>query len=224
MPTIHPLAGQPAPDSVLVDIDALRRDYYAREPDVTDATQRVTFGTSGHRGSSLRGTFSEAHILAITQAICTYRLTQDVTGPLYVGKDTHALSQQAFESVLEVLAGNGVHALIDLGDAVWAHPLTTLRIPVWILRHLHEEDGHGPASRRALAAGLDPWTDRCDLGTLTALVPAAERISCLHRAESWRRLQADVPVTRVDEPFLRSVPEWLVDAAAPDPYASAVAR
>jgi phosphoglucomutase len=125
MPTIHPLAGQPAPDSVLVDIDALRRDYYAREPDVTDATQRVTFGTSGHRGSSLRGTFSEAHILAITQAICTYRLTQDVTGPLYVGKDTHALSQQAFESVLEVLAGNGVHALIDLGDAFTPTPVVS---------------------------------------------------------------------------------------------------
>ena len=108
MPTIHPLAGQPAPESVLVDVDALRRDYYERKPDTTDATQRVSFGTSGHRGSSLRGTFNEAHILAITQAICSYRRTNGVTGPLYVGKDTHALSQQAFESVVEVLSGNSV--------------------------------------------------------------------------------------------------------------------
>jgi hypothetical protein len=118
----------------------------------------------------------------------------------------------------------GGAALIDLGDAVWAHPLTTLRIPVWILRHLHEEDGHGPASRRALAAGLDPWTDRWDLTALTALVPAAERISCLHRALSWARLHADVPPEVVDEGFRRSPVEWVVDAAAPDPYASAIAR
>ena len=118
MPTIHPLAGQPAPESVLVDVDALRRDYYERKPDTTDATQRVSFGTSGHRGSSLRGTFNEAHILAITQAICSYRRTKGVTGPLYVGKDTHALSQQAFESVLEVLSGNGVDTIID-GDGAF---------------------------------------------------------------------------------------------------------
>jgi phosphoglucomutase len=118
MPTIHPLAGQPAPESVLVDVDALRRDYYERKPDTTDATQRVSFGTSGHRGSSLRGTFNEAHILAITQAICSYRRTKGVTGPLYVGKDTHALSQQAFESVLEVLSANGVDTIID-GDGAF---------------------------------------------------------------------------------------------------------
>jgi phosphoglucomutase len=111
----HPLAGQPAPDTALVDIDALHRAYYDHKPDTTDARQRVTFGTSGHRGSSLRGTFTEAHVLAITQAICTYRRGQGVTGPAYVGRDTHALSQQAFESVMEVFSGNGVDAMID-GD------------------------------------------------------------------------------------------------------------
>ena len=119
---------------------------------------------------------------------------------------------------------DGGAALIDLGDAVWAHPLTTLRIPVWILRHRHEEDGHGPSSRRALAAGLEPWTDRCDLAALTALVPAADRLSCLHRALSWARLHDDVLPEVVDEAYRRSPVEWVVDAAAPDPYASATAR
>jgi phosphoglucomutase len=125
MPTIHPLAGQRAPESLLVDVDALRRDYYGRTPDATDAGQRVSFGTSGHRGSSLRGTFTEAHILSITQAICSYRRARGVTGPLYVGKDTHALSQQAFESVLEVLAGNGVDAIIDGDDAFTPTPVVS---------------------------------------------------------------------------------------------------
>jgi phosphoglucomutase len=122
MPTIHPLAGQPAPESVLVDVDALRRDYYERKPDIADATQKVSFGTSGHRGSSLRGTFNEPHILAITQAICSYRRAHGITGPLYVGKDTHALSQQAFETVLEVLAANGVDTMVDADDAFTPTP------------------------------------------------------------------------------------------------------
>jgi len=118
----------------------------------------------------------------------------------------------------------GAIAFIDLGDALWTHPLTAARIPLWIMRNRLGLDQEGPEMRRAVDAYLEPWTDRWDRGTLRGLLTDAERISCLHRAESWRRLQADVPVGRVDEPFLRSVPEWLVDAAAPDPYASAVAR
>ncbi len=118
----------------------------------------------------------------------------------------------------------GAIAFIDLGDALWTHPLTTARIPVWIIRNRFGLAADSPEVRRAVDAYLDPWTDRWDRSTLRDLLADAERISCLHRAESWRRLQADVPVTRVDEPFLRSVPEWLVDAAAPDPYASAIAR
>jgi len=120
--------------------------------------------------------------------------------------------------------GNGAVAFIDLGDALWTHPLTAARIPLWILRHRFDLDPDSTPVRRAVDAYLEPWTDRFDRATLRALLPDAERISCLHRAESWRRLQADVPVDRVDEPFLRSVPEWLVDAAAPDPYASATTR
>src|ERR1035441_7885913 len=88
--TISPLAGKPAPKELLVDVARLERDYYEREPDVANPNQMVSFGTSGHRGTSLRGTFTEAHILAITQAICDYRRWQRIDGPLYMGKDTHA--------------------------------------------------------------------------------------------------------------------------------------
>jgi phosphoglucomutase len=111
--TIHPLAAKPPPKDLLIDVGNLRRQYYARKPDFTDRAQRVGFGTSGHRGSSLRGSFNEAHVLAIAQAICDYRSIQGITGPLYIGKDTHALSEPAFTTALEVLAANGVETMID---------------------------------------------------------------------------------------------------------------
>src|SRR5215468_6357916 len=98
---------------MLVDLARLERDYYARQPDIDDPAQRVSFGTSGHRGSSLRGSFTEAHILAVTQAICDYRRAQRIDGPLYLGKDTHALSGPAQSTTLEVLAGNGVETIIQ---------------------------------------------------------------------------------------------------------------
>ena len=104
---ISPLAGKLAPKEILVDLARLEREYYASRPDMADPNQRVTFGTSGHRGSSLRGTFTEAHILAITQSICDYRRGHGADGPLYMGKDTHALSGPAQRTALEVLAGNG---------------------------------------------------------------------------------------------------------------------
>jgi hypothetical protein len=119
---------------------------------------------------------------------------------------------------------DGAISYLDLGDALWTHPFAAARIPLWILRNRLGLDLHGPELRRAVDAYLEPWTDRWDSRDLRALLPDAERMSCLHRAESWRRLQADVPVHRVDPPFLRSVPEWLVDAAGPDPYACAVDR
>ena len=111
--TISPLAGKPAPKEMLVDLARLEREYYARKPDMGDPNQRVAFGTSGHRGSPLAGSFTEAHIAAITQAICDYRRGQGIDGPLYMGKDTHALSEPAQRTALEVLAANGVETVIQ---------------------------------------------------------------------------------------------------------------
>src|SRR3954468_22058422 len=112
-PVISPLAGKPAPEQLLIDPARLQRDYYEHTPDVSDRNQLVAFGTSGHRGSALHGTFNEAHILAITQAICEYRKAQGIDGPLYMGKDTHALSDPAQRNALEVLAANGVDTVIQ---------------------------------------------------------------------------------------------------------------
>lgn len=104
----HALAGKPAPRDLLVNVPRLVTAYYTRTPDVADSAERVAFGTSGHRGTSLRGSFNEAHILAITQAICEHRAAAGITGPVFVGMDTHALSEPAFVSALEVFAANGV--------------------------------------------------------------------------------------------------------------------
>lgn len=109
---ISPLAGKPAPPSLLVDVAKLLAAYADLRPDPTEPAQRVAFGTSGHRGSPLRTSFNEWHVLAITQAICDYRKAKGIDGPLYIGFDTHALSQPAFESALEVLAANGVETMI----------------------------------------------------------------------------------------------------------------
>jgi len=113
---INPLAGQPAPADRLVNIPRLITAYYSGRPDARVAAQRVAFGTSGHRGSSFDLSFNEAHVLAITQAICTYRKQHDIDGPLFIGFDTHALSAPAFATALEVLAANGVEAMIAADD------------------------------------------------------------------------------------------------------------
>jgi len=120
---ISPLAGKPAPKDILVDLDRLNREYYERKPDLSDPAQRVSFGTSGHRGTSLLGTFNEAHILAITQAICDYRRGKQIDGPLYMGKDTHALSAPAQRTALEVLAANRVETIIQPNDGVTPVPV-----------------------------------------------------------------------------------------------------
>jgi phosphoglucomutase len=112
----HPRAGQPALPEDLVDLPHLITAYYSIEPDPDDVAQQVAFGTSGHRGSALNGAFNEAHILAITQAIVEYRAAQGTTGPLFIGRDTHGLSEPAWVSALEVLAANDVVALIDSAD------------------------------------------------------------------------------------------------------------
>src|SRR5262245_16253261 len=127
---LSPLAGKPAPKQMLVDLFRLERDYYERQPDFDDPNQRVSFGTSGHRGSSLRSTFTEAHILAITQAICDFRRMKGTDGPLYLGKDTHALSGPAQRTALEVLAANHVPTIIQRNDGMTPTPVISRAILV----------------------------------------------------------------------------------------------
>src|ERR1700752_4944164 len=130
-PVLSPLAGKPAPKELLIDVARLEREYFERKPDVSDLNQLVAFGTSGHRGSSLHGAFNEAHILAITQAICDYRRGQGIDGPLYMGKDTHALSGTAQRTALEVLAANGVETVIQRGGGVTPTPVVSWLILVY---------------------------------------------------------------------------------------------
>jgi phosphoglucomutase len=128
---ISPLAGKPAPKGMLIDVSRMEKEYYDRKPDVDDRNQLVSFGTSGHRGSPLHGTFNEAHILAITQAICEYRKGQAIDGPLYMGKDTHAVSTPAQRTALEVLAANGVDTVIQENDGVTPTPVISRAILVY---------------------------------------------------------------------------------------------
>jgi len=112
---LHELAGKPAPKSILINIPKLISSYYTLKPDVSETSQRVSFGTSGHRGSSLKSSFNEDHILAITQAICDYRKFKGIAGPLFMGMDTHALSMPALKSALEVFAANAITVMIQKG-------------------------------------------------------------------------------------------------------------
>jgi phosphoglucomutase len=140
--SISSLAGKPAPKEMLIDVARLEREYFERRPDTQDPNQLVSFGTSGHRGSPLRGTFTEAHILAITQAICDYRREQQTDGPLYMGKDTHALSAPAQRTALEVLTANNVETIIEQGDGVTPTPVISRAILVYNLgRKEHFADG-----------------------------------------------------------------------------------
>ena len=139
---ISPLAGKPAPQSLLVDLARLEREYYERKPDLGDPTQLVSFGTSGHRGSPLRGSFTAAHIAAITQAICDYRRGQGIDGPIYMGKDTHAVSGPAQRTALEVLAANSVETIIQRDDGVTPTPVISRAILVYNRgRQNHVADG-----------------------------------------------------------------------------------
>jgi phosphoglucomutase len=118
----HELAGKPAPATLLIDVDRLIDAYFSKEPDPSDPEQLVSFGTSGHRGSSLAGSFNQAHILAITQAICEWRQREGITGPLFLGKDTHALSRPAEQTAVEVLAANGVDTVMQSDDGYTPTP------------------------------------------------------------------------------------------------------
>jgi phosphoglucomutase len=128
---ISPLAGKPAPKQLLVDPTRLEREYYERRPDLGNPNQLVSFGTSGHRGSPLHGSFTEAHILAITQAICDYRGNKGYDGPLYMGKDTHAVSGPAQRTALEVLAANGVETIVQRDDGFTPTPVISRAILVY---------------------------------------------------------------------------------------------
>jgi phosphoglucomutase len=141
--TISPLAGKPAPREILVDVGRLERAYYEQRPDLGDADQLVSFGTSGHRGSPFARSFTEAHILAIAQAICDYRRAQGITGPLHLGKDTHALSSPAQRTALEVLAANQVDAIIQRNDGVTPTPVVSWAVLV-----------HNRGQPRRLADGI----------------------------------------------------------------------
>ena len=139
---VSPLAGKRAPKELLVDLSRLERDYFVCRPDVDDPNQLVNFGTSGHRGSPLLGTFTEAHILAITQAICDYRRQHEIDGPLYMGKDTHALSVPAQRTALVVLAANDVETIIQEKDGVTPTPVISRAILVYNRgRDAHLADG-----------------------------------------------------------------------------------
>lgn len=125
---IHPLAGKPAPSELLIDVAGLEREFDECRPDVTNPSHLVSFGTSGHRGSPLDGTFTKAHILAMTQAICDYRRSKGIAGPLFMGKDTHALSGPSQRIALEVLAANGVETFIQREDGVTPTPVISRAI------------------------------------------------------------------------------------------------
>lgn len=131
----HPRAGQPAEAADLVHVPRLVAAYYTERPDPGERGQRVAFGTSGHRGSSIRGSFNEAHILATTQAICEVRQENGATGPLFLGQDTHALSEPAFRTALEVLAANGVEVRVDAADRFTPTPVISHAILAWNRDH-----------------------------------------------------------------------------------------
>jgi len=133
----HPLAGKPAPAEILINVYQLERAYFDQRPDMEDPNQRVSFGTSGHRGNPQEGSFNEAHILAITQAICDYRQRKGISGPLFMGKDTHAISGPAQKTALEVLAANGVRAFIQISDGYTPTPVVSHAILV----HNREQRG-----------------------------------------------------------------------------------
>ena len=155
---LSPLAGKPAPATLLIDTGALERAYYSVKPDPADPAQRVAFGTSGHRGSPLAGNFTEAHILAITQAICEYRAANGITGPLFMGKDTHAASGPAQCTALEVLAANGVetHIQRDIPDGGFTPTPVISRA---ILVHNRDHGTRGKADGIVITPSHNPPAD-----------------------------------------------------------------
>ena len=150
----HALAGQAAPSGTLIDVAALEREFFERIPDPGDSRQRVAFGTSGHRGTPLDGSFTAAHIAAITQAICEYRRQNGIDGPLYIGKDTHALSTPAEHTALEVLAANGVQTVVQQHDGFTPTPVVSRAILAW-----NQRNGDRPADGIVVTPSHNPPED-----------------------------------------------------------------
>ena len=150
----HPLAGQPAPKDLLIDVSRIEAAFYESEPNCGDPNQLVSFGTSGHRGTSLNATFTQAHILAITQAICEFRRNQGVTGPLFMGKDSHALSRPAERVALEVLAANEVETVIQSNDGFTPTPVISRAILTY-----NQSQSEGLADGIVITPSHNPPTD-----------------------------------------------------------------
>jgi len=216
---ISPLAGQPAPASMLIDPARLEREYYARRPDVDDETQLVAFGTSGHRGSPLRGSFTEAHILATTQAICDYRRGQGIDGPLFLGKDTHAVSGPAERTALEVLAANRIETVIQRDDGVTPTPVISHSILVYnhgrtahladgivvTPSHNPPEDGgfkYNPPSGGPADTDVTGWVQRRANQLLREGLATVERMP----VEAARRA-ATTHVRDLITPYVRDLPD-----------------
>jgi phosphoglucomutase len=224
----HRLAGRLPTADLLIDPDRLRHEYFACLPDPTDPGQRVRFGTSGHRGSSIHGTFNEAHVAAITQAICDHRRQQSVTGPLYIGADTHALSQPAFCTALEVLSANEVDTFIDSAERAVPTPAISHAIVAHNRRrtsgladgivitpsHNPPEDGgfkYNPPHGGPAEAGVSHWIEARANALLSAGLDAVRRIplggarraATTHTVDYVRAYTDDLPSV-VDVETIRS--------------------
>ena len=186
---LHPLAGKPAPPAVLIDVAGLEREFLERTPDPGDPRQRVKFGTSGHRGTPLDGSLTAAHIAAITQAICDYRRGQAIDGPLYMGKDTHALSALSQDTALEVLAANDVDTIVQRDGGFTPTPVVSRAILVL------ESRAHGAPrrrDRRSRPRTTRPRTAASSTTRRTAVppTPTSRAGSSSGRTSCWRRRTA----------------------------------
>jgi phosphoglucomutase len=181
---VHRLAGKPAPQEILVNVPRLVAAYYTRKPDVEEINQRVAFGTSGHRGTSLEGSFNENHILAVAQAICEYRQQQGITGPLFIGMDTHALSEPALISAVEVFAANDVELAYQAGIGYTPTPVISHAI---LTHNQDRRDGRGQADGVVITPSHNPPEDGgfkynppgggpADTGTTRAIQDRANQI------------------------------------------------
>ena len=205
---LHPLAGTPAPASALIDVERLEHEFMTRVPDLADPRQRVKFGTSGHRGTSLDGSLTAAHIAAITQAICDYRRGQEIDGLLYMGMDTHALSEPSQEVALQVLAANGVEAVIQRDGGFTPTPVVSRAIIVRnrgrktnhadgiVITPSHNPPEDGGFKYNPRMAGLRTPTSRGGFKTApTNCSPARDARSNEHR---WpRRSRRRRPIKRI---------------------------